>query len=71
MLRGTHNAERHPQSVPELILGATGATGGCVKFLPAVYFFSRNNAINSELEVDKFIDQSKDLCCLEANLMMS
>ena len=45
-LRGTHNAERQPQSVPELIFGATGATGaigGCVKILPAV----RNNTIYS------------------------
>ena len=58
-LRGSHNAERQPQSVPELIFGATGATGvtgvtgaigGCVKFLPAVLFFSRNNTIYSVLE---------------------
>ena len=55
-MRSPHNAERQPQSVPELIFGATGATGvtgaigGCVKFLPAVLFFSRNNTIYSVLE---------------------
>ena len=50
MLRGIHNAEGQPQSVPELIFGAIGATSGCVKFFLAVLFFSRKNAIYSVLE---------------------
>ena len=49
-LRGSHNAERQPQSVQELIFGAIGATSSCVKFFLAVLFLSRNNAIYSVLE---------------------
>ena len=49
-----------------------GATGGCVKFFPAVIFFPETSRSIVYLKrVDKFIGQRKDLCCLEANLMMS